>query len=147
RAASSKSSQRFRECLWIIRRTSLARTERIRDQCARLGREPGLDADGRCRCRRTAGPAERTPGCALQMRSEMPEIAHVLRLLLAPDELGLRMSLQGSRHGIGRKRPELLDADERDPFVQIPFGAGLQQLVVDLARAQHHATGALDLAV
>src|SRR5690606_38976651 len=85
----------------IIRRTSLARTERLRDQCARLSLEPRLDANGR-RCRRgPAGAAKWPTGGLLQMRRQMAEIAHVLRLLLAPDELRVPIGLQSGRQGIG----------------------------------------------
>src|SRR5690606_25021945 len=113
----------------IIRRTSLARTERLRDQCARLSLEPRLDANGRrCRCG-PAGTAKWPPGGLLQMRHQMAEIAHVLRLLLAPDELGGPVRLQSGRHSIGWKWPELLEAHQRHLPIQATLPTSLQKLV------------------
>src|SRR5664279_2185770 len=61
--------------------------------------------------------------------------ALVLRLVLAPDDLGeVGVLLHLGREGLVRERVELLDADERDVGV-LPLGAGADEVVVDLPRA------------
>src|SRR5690606_37820755 len=81
------------------------------------------------------------------MRCERSEVTHVLRLLLAPDELRLTVRVESRRDLIGRERPELLDANEGNLLFELPLGARLQELVVDLARAEDDAACALDSVV
>ena len=64
--------------------------------------------------------------------------AHVLRLFLTPDHLGPLVR----RHDLGQSglgvRVEHLEPHEGD-IVDLPRTAGLEQLVVELALAEHHA--------
>src|SRR5262249_24329455 len=68
--------------------------------------------------------------------------AHILRLFLAPDYLGIAVSLQNLRKRIGRKRINLLDAHQRNTFITV-IRPRFRQIEVDLARAQYDATNIL----
>src|SRR5215467_4634763 len=64
--------------------------------------------------------------------------AHILRLLLAPDDLGVAVALQHFGQRIERERIELLNPHQRDALLSA-LGAVLCQIEIDLARAQHDA--------
>ena len=64
--------------------------------------------------------------------------AHVLRLFLAPDHLGVAEARQLGDQRLGRERIELLDAQQVD-VVDAALLALLVEVVIDLARAQHDA--------
>src|SRR5215470_7579558 len=79
------------------------------------------------------------------------ERAHVARLLLAPHEFRLLETAELLHQRLERHRIELLDAQQVD-VVDAAFLALLVEVVVDLARAHHHAAdlvvgGELDLLV
>src|SRR5215813_7020978 len=69
--------------------------------------------------------------------------AHVARLFLAPEDLGLRPRAQLGGQRLGREREELLQSQEADVLDAAPL-ALLEQVVIDLAGAEDDA---LDLAV
>src|SRR5689334_9238666 len=59
---------------------------------------------------------------------------HILRLFLAPDDLGVAVALQYLRERLGREGVELLDPDQRDPVVAV-LRARLREIEINLARA------------
>src|SRR5437763_13544543 len=63
---------------------------------------------------------------------------HILRFFLTPDDLGIAVALQCPAERFERERVELLDPNHSDPLVAL-LGAGLDQLEIDLAAAQHDA--------
>src|SRR3982751_4333064 len=79
----------------------------------------------------------------LELRCEVTPGTHVLRLLLTPDESGvaaIRISDLGKT--IAVQRVELLDADDGGVGRLVLF-AVVDEVVVDLARAQDDALGFL----
>src|SRR5690606_35320149 len=82
----------------------------------------------------------------LQVVLDLVPGALVLRLFLAPDDVGvLAEAGQLGRQQLARERVQLLHADQGDVLVQLLLAALFQQVVVDLARAQHHALALLRL--
>ena len=71
--------------------------------------------------------------------------AHVLRLFLAPDHFGVAEARQLVDQRLGRERIELLDAQQVD-VVDAALFALLQQVVIDLAGAEHDAADLVVLA-
>src|SRR5277367_4592959 len=63
---------------------------------------------------------------------------HVLRLFLAPNDLGIAVPRQDFAEGVGRKRIKLFDPHHRHPVVAAR-GPRLDQIEIDLAAAQDHA--------
>src|SRR3546814_11554635 len=68
--------------------------------------------------------------------------ALILGFVLSPDDfLGIHVFLQFGLERLVRKRIELLDAQNGD-IVAAGFLACMDQVVIDLARADHHALDA-----
>src|SRR5882757_6276185 len=70
--------------------------------------------------------------------------AHVLRLLLAPDEFGILEARQLPEQRFDRERIELLDAQQVD-VIDAALFALVVEVVVDLTRADDDAADALVL--
>src|SRR5689334_6769207 len=64
--------------------------------------------------------------------------AHILRFLLAPDDLRVAVAPEHLGERVEREWVELLDADQRDTLVTAG-GPRLCQIEIDLAGAQHDA--------
>src|SRR3546814_4559510 len=62
----------------------------------------------------------------------------VVRLFLAPDHVGGLVALEFGGQQLARERVQLLDADQRH-VVGLALVHVFEQVVVDLARAQHDA--------
>src|SRR5258708_1709211 len=73
-----------------------------------------------------------------EIRLQEGERAHVARLLLAPHEFRLAEAAELLHQRLERHRIELLDAQEIN-VVDAPLLALLVEIVIDLARAHHHA--------
>src|SRR5574337_379264 len=79
------------------------------------------------------------PGARLQVMPDLEPGPLVHRFLLAPDHLpGQGIPVQLGRHFGARERIQLLDAGDGD-VRQLAFFGVFQQVVIDLARAQHQA--------
>src|SRR5215472_14969122 len=92
----------------------------------RLLLEMALVKAGGRRSRLGASGKTRPPGCDVELREDLFDTpvdkapgAHVLRLLLAPHDLGVAVALQHPCQRIVRERIELLDANQRDPPVAV----------------------------
>src|SRR3546814_14589525 len=73
-----------------------------------------------------------------QVVAELVPRALVVRLFLAPDHVGGLAALEFGRQQLARERVQLLDADQGD-VVGFALVHVFEQVVVDLARAQHDA--------
>src|SRR5262249_38257802 len=102
------------------------------------------DADSGRRRGRPAGVARSSVGGADLVEHPLDEgvdeepRAHVARLFLAPDDLGLLEARQLLHQRLGGEWIELLDAQQVD-VVDAALLALLVEVEVDLAGAQHHA--------
>ncbi len=109
--------------------------------CARCMRHLPDRGRGRGRPAGIAGAAILAPiwlSTHSRKMSTKTQRAHVARLLLAPDDLGLLEARQFRHQRLGRERIELLDAQQID-VVDAALLALLVEIVIDLAGAQHDA--------
>src|SRR4051812_19270711 len=74
----------------------------------------------------------------MEARAEEVPGAHVERLLLHPEELGVGIWLQRLLDVLVVERIELLYAQDGD-VVPLPLRAGSEKIVIDLARAEQDA--------
>ncbi len=83
----------------------------------------------------------------LETMADLIPRALILRLFLAPDDLAcVRVFAQDRLVFLGRKRIQLLDANDRDRF-ELRFAPRFQQIEINLAAAKHNARhrGSLDV--
>jgi len=87
----------------------------------------------------TAGVGGLAPEDLLELRGDIRPRAHVLRLLLAPDQAGVAAVGVGDfGEAVAMQRVELLDADDRG-IGDLVLLAVVEEVVVDLARAEDDA--------
>src|SRR5437660_3393954 len=97
------------------------------------GRGSGLRAAGKARpLRGNVEPGEHLFDASVDKGPG----THILRLFLAPDDLGVAVMLQHLAERVERKRIELLDPHQRYALVA-RRRARLQEVEINLARAQY----------
>ncbi|MPL74173.1 hypothetical protein SDC9_19983 [bioreactor metagenome] len=123
--------------------------QRVVDERVLLGLVAFRQAGGR-RGRGIAAGIARTRVLGVDLRQHPLDVrldegpgALVLRLFLAPDHLGVLEARELGHHRMRRERVELFETQDVD-ILEAALVAFGQQVVIDLARADHHA---LDLVV